>query len=123
MYLNLITSAILLISVTMFSGLLCEKEQFETCNTDQHDSEISNDFDQGVKAESKILLPPVYVDRWGHMVNWTDRSEGWNEAKRRSLFQIAAQIVKQQSTIRSFTKTGWEKLKIPVHLYEVNGAP
>ena len=75
-------------------------------------------------SEEKLVKPdksekPYHVDHFGVKIDWTDEAQGWNETLRQNYLRVQKRINLQLGMGPTrFTKLGYEKMKIPAHLYE-----
>ena len=71
-----------------------------------------------VHCEDK-LDKPYHVDHFGVKIDWTDESQGWNATLRDNFLRVQKRINLQLGMGPTrFTKSGYEKMRIPQHLFE-----
>ena len=93
-------------------------------------------FDAGIKDQ--IFGHDHFTDKWGFNVNWTDRDDGWDDAKRQQLMELHIKNEVQPTigekdkngtfflsdlnqikiSVPALTALGFEKRRIPIELYD-----
>ena len=67
---------------------------------------------------NKILQKPKIKDLWGHVVDWKNSDEGWNESARKNFLQYHKVVIERTKKVPAFTKYGYKIMKIPEELLE-----
>ena len=67
---------------------------------------------------NKILQKPKIKDLWGHVVDWKNSDEGWNELARKNFLQYHKVVIERTKKVPAFTKNGYKIMKMPVELLE-----
>ena len=57
------------------------------------------------------------MDIWGYKINWYDKEDGWTELRRNMILKHNQKMMKQIKNMPAYTKYGYQKMKIPVELY------
>ena len=66
----------------------------------------------------KILQQDQFIDIWGYKINWYDKEDGWTELRRNQTLKYNQIMMKQIKNMPSYTKYGYQKMKIPFELHD-----